>query len=296
VIDLHLHLLPGVDDGPETVAEAVEMCRMAAADGTTAVVTTPHQLHPLWLNEDIELLQTACDELRKAVDAPEIHLGAEIRITSNLLDLLPEIPTASSGPRDRTHNNSDPTRAPQFKIKNSTFKIASEASPVSQFNIQNSTLKIERLIPLAGSNALLLEFFSTDTGLNPREIIHELVVAGLRPILAHPERIPWLTEDLGRLAELVDLGAEVQLTGGSITGRFGSRIRRICKDLLDLDLVHFVASDAHNTTTRPPGLSEAYAAVARGWGHDVAHLLFIENPNTIIARHDEAHSASNAEF
>ncbi len=277
MIDLHLHLLPGVDDGPETVAEAVEMCRMAAADGTTAVVTTPHQLHPLWLNEDIELLQTACDELRKAVDAPEIHLGAEIRITSNLLDLLPEIPTASSGPRDRTPNNSDQTRAPQFKIN-------------------NSTLKIERLIPLAGSNALLLEFFSTDTGLNPREIIHELVVAGLRPILAHPERIPWLTEDLGRLAELVDLGAEVQLTGGSITGRFGSRIRRICKDLLDLDLVHFVASDAHNTTTRPPGLSEAYAAVARGWGHDVAHLLFIENPNTIIARHDEAHSASNAEF
>ena len=277
MIDLHLHLLPGVDDGPETVAEAVEMCRMAAADGTTAVVTTPHQPHPLWLNEDIELLQTACDELRKAVDAPEIHLGAEIRITSSLLDLLPEIPTASSGPRDRTPNNSDQTRAPQFKIN-------------------NSTLKIERLIPLAGSNALLLEFFSTDTGLNPREIIHELVVAGLRPILAHPERIPWLTEDLGRLAELVDLGAEVQLTGGSITGRFGSRIRRICKDLLDLDLVHFVASDAHNTTTRPPGLSEAYAAVARGWGHDVAHLLFIENPNTIIARHDEAHSASNAEF
>ena len=46
MIDLHHHCLPGVDDGPRTLAEAVEQCRAAAADGIQTVVATPHRFHP----------------------------------------------------------------------------------------------------------------------------------------------------------------------------------------------------------------------------------------------------------
>ena len=48
MIDLHMHVLPGVDDGPNQAREAVEMCRRAAAGGCEAIVATPHQRHESW--------------------------------------------------------------------------------------------------------------------------------------------------------------------------------------------------------------------------------------------------------
>jgi protein-tyrosine phosphatase len=52
MIDVHFHCLPGIDDGPETWAEAVALCRAAAADGAETLVATPHVLRGGWLNED----------------------------------------------------------------------------------------------------------------------------------------------------------------------------------------------------------------------------------------------------
>ncbi len=45
VIDIHCHILPEVDDGPKSWDDAIEMCRMAAADGITHTVATPHANH-----------------------------------------------------------------------------------------------------------------------------------------------------------------------------------------------------------------------------------------------------------
>ena len=268
MIDIHVHLLGAIDDGPPSLSESVAMCQMAAADGITAAITTPHQQHPMWLNDDPELLRSTYEELKAATDAPTLHLGAEIRITSDLLDLLaakpvdPGLRPENPQTREQSLINGDPNRAP-LKIK-------------------NSKLKINSLISLAKSNYLLLEFSTTNTGLNPREIIHELTIAGWYPILAHPERIPWLISDPEYLAELVNLGALLQLTAQSVTGEFGTRIQQICKYLLDHDLAHFVASDGHNTTTRPPRLSAAYDTVAKEWGNDLASQLMIDNPQAVI--------------
>ena len=52
MIDLHFHCLPGIDDGPQTWDESVELCRAAASEGTTTIVATPHVLRDPWLNED----------------------------------------------------------------------------------------------------------------------------------------------------------------------------------------------------------------------------------------------------
>ena len=43
-VDVHCHVLPGLDDGPATMADAVALCRLLAADGVTTVFATPHQL------------------------------------------------------------------------------------------------------------------------------------------------------------------------------------------------------------------------------------------------------------
>ncbi len=52
MLDLHFHCLPGIDDGPEGWEAAVALCQAAAAEGTTAIVATPHVLRGVWLNED----------------------------------------------------------------------------------------------------------------------------------------------------------------------------------------------------------------------------------------------------
>jgi protein-tyrosine phosphatase len=89
MIDLHFHVLPGVDDGPDNLADAVEMCRMAAEDGCRVVVSTPHQRHDLWENRDRALLERRLAELRAAVAGIiEVRLGAEIRVDSELIDEL----------------------------------------------------------------------------------------------------------------------------------------------------------------------------------------------------------------
>ena len=86
MIDLHLHLLPGVDDGALDLAQAVAMCRQAVADGCTMLVATPHQRRDEWETADGTALAARLAELQAAVGAePRLLLGAEVRIDSDLL-------------------------------------------------------------------------------------------------------------------------------------------------------------------------------------------------------------------
>ena len=89
MIDIHLHCLPDVDDGPEGIEEAVAICRAAALDGCQTLVATPHQRTDRWWNCDPGELSTKLNTLQKALGpSPVIHPGAEIRIDSGLLDSL----------------------------------------------------------------------------------------------------------------------------------------------------------------------------------------------------------------
>jgi protein-tyrosine phosphatase len=88
VIDLHCHLLPGIDDGPETPAETLRLCRLAVADGITHAVVTPH-IHPgRWLNTK-ESIAKACRKLQRALlkrDIPlKVGYAAEVRLTDEIM-------------------------------------------------------------------------------------------------------------------------------------------------------------------------------------------------------------------
>lgn len=86
MIDLHCHILPGVDDGPQSLEEAVGMCRMAADDGCEAMVATPHQRRGDWWNTDRERLAALAEELQNAVGPGlRVLLGAEVHVDSELL-------------------------------------------------------------------------------------------------------------------------------------------------------------------------------------------------------------------
>ena len=234
MIDLHAHILTGLDDGPDTLEESLAMCRIAAEDGITTVVATPHQRHEWWPNSDRATLEARFEDLRAAAGGVvELALGAEIRVDSELLadvDLLPG----------------------------------------------------GTLLRLAGSRYLLIEFPSVVSGPDPRSLVHELTVGGWRPVLAHPERIPWLAEAPELLAGLLDRGACVQLTAMSVTGDAGPAAMACAWALLDADLVHFLASDAHDTSERPPVLSAAFGAVADRWGEARARRLTEDNARAVL--------------
>ncbi len=83
MIDLHCHLLPGLDDGPKSMPEALALARMAAASGTTILVATPH-IDRHWRVDPLDLQRRAA-ELRESLDeegiALEVRTGGEIDIS-----------------------------------------------------------------------------------------------------------------------------------------------------------------------------------------------------------------------
>jgi len=109
-------------------------------------------------------------------------------------------------------------------------------------------------------------------------IFYQLQLAGLTPILTHPERNPTLQADRPRMVDWLRGGVLVQVTAGSVVGRMGKQAERMAHDLLANRWVHFLATDAHNTSSRPPKMREAFELVAEKYGPDYAHLLCVSNP------------------
>jgi protein-tyrosine phosphatase len=66
MIDLHTHILPGLDDGAKTIEESIQMCWMSYRDGVRTIVATPHTLNGLYLN-DREIILKKVDELKEAL-------------------------------------------------------------------------------------------------------------------------------------------------------------------------------------------------------------------------------------
>lgn len=133
-----------------------------------------------------------------------------------------------------------------------------------------------------GLNYLLVEV--PDYGLPPglTEIYYELQLAGLTPILTHPERNPTLQNDPGRMMDWLRGGLLIQVTADSLTGHKGRKAQRTAHDLLEKRWVHFLATDAHNVTTRPPRMREAHDLVASKYGASYAHALCVTNPLAVF--------------
>lgn len=111
----------------------------------------------------------------------------------------------------------------------------------------------------------------------------ELQVMGIKPILAHVERYPALTEDTGRLEEWLERGLLLQVNGRSLLGESGKQVQRAAQELVERHMVHFVASDAHGTSRRPPGLAKARERVEQIAGPELAHAVVSENPRRVLA-------------
>ncbi|MEW5800733.1 MAG: CpsB/CapC family capsule biosynthesis tyrosine phosphatase [bacterium] len=238
MVDLHCHILPGLDDGAADMEESVRMCSMAKGDGVGKIVATPHTMNGVYVNET-QVIKQAVGELNARLLKEQISLeilpGADVHIHPDLLGLI-----------DRG----------QVTTVNDNHRY------------------------------LLLELPHQFVPPNFKNLIFELSLEGITPVLTHPERNAVLQNDINQLYELVVQGMLIQITTLSLIGEFGPRAESCCRNLLKYNLVHVIASDAHSSKVRPPLLSPAAEEACRIVGETDALALVTANPQAIIEGRD----------
>ena len=115
------------------------------------------------------------------------------------------------------------------------------------------------------------------------DVLFQIQVRGVTPVLAHPERIEAIQENPDLLAGFVERGMLSQITAGSVVGHFGGKVRRITRRLLRRGLVHIIASDTHFPRgPRSPILSPGMEAAASIVGYERARAMVVGTPKAIL--------------
>ena len=137
-----------------------------------------------------------------------------------------------------------------------------------------------RVLTMADSDYVLLEFGYTMDKRIIFEGVNAVVSAGYRPILAHVERYKGLTGDLAGVDDLIERGAYIQINSEALYDRH--RIKSFVAKLLKREMVHFMATDAHDNDRRAPYMAKEAAHIAKRYGEDYCRRLLVENPAKVI--------------
>jgi protein-tyrosine phosphatase len=136
---------------------------------------------------------------------------------------------------------------------------------------------------LAGGPFVLVDLPPGPLSPGLEQAFFEVRTAGLRPILAHPERHRELARDPQRLVQLRDQDLLLQIDAGSLRGRFGRRAQAAAIGLAESRRADFVASDGHDLERRPLSLRSAFDQVESLAGVAEAQRMFCHNPRQVIA-------------
>ena len=129
---------------------------------------------------------------------------------------------------------------------------------------------------------LLLEFPHDRVPVGAEEFVLWLLARKIRPMIAHPERNRDVLRDLARIEPFVRMGCLLQVTADAVSGGFGSRCEARAAELLERGWVAVLASDGHDTGSRPPRMSAGRDAAARLVGAAAARRLTVETPQRIL--------------
>lgn len=208
MIDLHSHILPGLDDGPAGADESVLIARLAAFDGARQIYATPH------VREDHRYPLDQIDARTRLINERLVEEGVEIEVVAG-----------------------------------------AEVALTRVQDLDDATLSG---LCLGSSQAMLVESPYGEASDVLENTLFNLQVRGFRPVLAHPERCPAFQKSPERLEKLVERGVFCSVTAGSMAGRFGRTVQRFARLMFERGLVHDVASDAHDSKRRPPGLRPGF--------------------------------------
>ncbi|WP_316571818.1 CpsB/CapC family capsule biosynthesis tyrosine phosphatase [Neobacillus sp. YIM B06451] len=231
MIDIHCHILPGVDDGAKTMEESVEMAREAVKEGIHAIIATPHH-------------NRFYENPKEAVNQKVAELNNRLKEENVPLSILPGQEPAISG---------------DF---------------LEEYQKGN-------ILTLNGTQYAFMELPSGHVPRYTSQILFDLQNFGVIPIIVHPERNQGIIERPDILYELIRNGALAQLTASSICGVFGKNIKNFSQRLVEANLVHFIASDAHNIHSRIFHMQRAFEEIETRYGNDFA-FFFRENAERLI--------------
>ena len=142
--------------------------------------------------------------------------------------------------------------------------------------------KNNRVTKINQRNYMLVEFPQLTVPIGADELFYKLMLQGVRPILVHPERNGQIQSRPSIVERFIERGVFVQVTAMSVTGEFGTAAKACADSLLRHNCVHFLATDAHRTKSRPPILSRGRDAAALIIGKERAAALVEANPRAVI--------------
>lgn len=135
---------------------------------------------------------------------------------------------------------------------------------------------------LADSRYVLTEFAHNSTRAFIKERADALLSSGYRPILAHIERYRAIRKDFDLIADLIEMGCEMQVNADAVIGKDGLGAQRFCKKLMQEDMIHYIGSDAHNLRGRAPHLGECCEYLKKHMGRLYASRIMRDNPSKIL--------------
>jgi protein-tyrosine phosphatase len=138
-------------------------------------------------------------------------------------------------------------------------------------------------LTINGGNYLFVEFPTETIIPGVKDFIYDLMLGGIIPIISHPERNAVFAARPDLLYDLIQMGCLGQVTAMSITGSFGPEIKKTAKLFLKHNLVHVIASDAHDAERRPPKLAKSVKTAAEIVGKEKAAAMVEEIPRAILA-------------
>jgi len=256
MIDLHAHILPGLDDGAETLDESIEMCWLSYQDGVRTIVATPHILKGIYSNNRSTIL-------------------AKVQELNDALKKL-RVQSSEFGGKDfdaSTHS---------LIVASDAFKILPGADVHFSLDMLQLCENGEIVTVNDKGRYLMVEFDSQGIPYHAEDVLFQMIMHGIIPIITHPERNLEIARSPNRYYEIIKMGCLGQVTAMSLTGGFGPGVRRIAEKLLKNRLAHVIASDSHSINRRPPILSTALRATEKIVGKEEAQKMVTEYPEAVI--------------
>jgi protein-tyrosine phosphatase len=194
VTDMHSHVLPGIDDGAQSVEESIFLIKKMMALGIKKIIATPHVMIDYYRN-DADSIGNALATLKAALKEQNIDI---------------DISAAAEHYFDETFEK---------RID-------------------------DRKVFTMGDNYALFELSFVTQPPNLISIIQKMKDAGYKPILAHPERYPYM--DIEQMKTIRSWGCNLQLNTIALSGYYGKRSKKIAEEMVDNQIVDFISSDMHH--------------------------------------------------
>ena len=235
MLDIHIHIIPGVDDGAQDYDDSIRMAKLALRSGVTAIVATPHSnqtgyFENFYTSEFSRRFERFEEMLRGNRLGLRVLEGQEILASDDIAE----------------------------KIKDG------------------------KLIGLNHTQYYLIEFPFDSRPEWITDRLKDVIKLGKTPLIAHVERYFCVQYDPAYVYDWIRMGCLTQMNKGSVFGKFGKGAQRASVPLLNYELIHCIASDAHSPVQRTPWMGDIQRFLIEKYDRDYAYRMLDANPYRIV--------------